>query len=66
MSDGKSSEVSTGRCWEYFGRGESERSADPPVGLSEACGQLTEEMTTGEGYNTSALASDRRAEVGER
>lgn len=32
------------------GRGESELSADSPVGMSEECCQLTEEMTTGDGH----------------
>lgn len=51
MRDVKSGEVSTGGCWEYFGRGERELSAAAATaaGMSEACGQLTEEMTTGEG-----------------
>lgn len=48
MRDAKSGEVSTGGCWEYFGRGERELSV-AAAGMSEACGQLTEEMTTGEG-----------------
>lgn len=49
MRDVKSAEVSTGGCWEYFGRGERELSAAAAAGMSEACGQLTEELTTGEG-----------------
>lgn len=49
MRDVKSAEVSTGGCWEYFGRGERELSAAAAAGMSEACGQLTEELTTGQG-----------------
>lgn len=62
MWDGKSSEVSTRGYWEYFGGGESEPSADTLLGMFEACGQLTVEMTTGEEDNKLALASDRKTE----